>query len=310
MTKLSIIIPIYNLEKYINKLLDTITTQDLDDIQIICVDDGSSDNSVEVINTYANKYNSIKVIKQKNSGVSTARNRGIDYATGEYLFFIDGDDWIRTDTFEKLKKFLDKETPDILFFNHYLVINEKEIEIKIKIKEDFSNYVNYFDANVPFWAAIYKTSFIKEKKIKFPVNINYTEDHIFKINALLSAKKISFLNKTLYFYLKRKEGSATSNIKKGISGIINAYRYLKGTNCYINSSKENQLLITDVWSQFLFGIWSSNKVQKEDTRKLDDFIENYQNFERKKFNKLIGYKKLRYKHIWRTLKIIRNFLKY
>ena len=102
MTKISVIIPVYNSEKFLKKCLDSIINQTLNDIEIICIDDGSTDKSLRILNNFADKDNRITIINQKNSGPSAARNKGIENAKGEYIGFVDSDDWIDLDFYEKL----------------------------------------------------------------------------------------------------------------------------------------------------------------------------------------------------------------
>ena len=94
MNKVSIIVPVYNIEKYLAKCLDSLINQTLEDIEIICVNDGSTDNSAEILNEYAQKDCRIKIINQDNAGLSAARNTGINAANGEYIGYVDSDDWI------------------------------------------------------------------------------------------------------------------------------------------------------------------------------------------------------------------------
>ena len=102
MTKVSIIVPVYNVEKYLKRCLDSLVNQTLKDIEIICVNDGSTDGSLAILNEYVRNDDRIVVINQENSGQSVARNRGIDVAKGEYLGFVDSDDWVSEDYFERL----------------------------------------------------------------------------------------------------------------------------------------------------------------------------------------------------------------
>ena len=102
MPKISVIVPVYNVEKYLARCLDSIINQTLADIEIICINDGSTDNSLEILNDYAKKDSRIKIIDQTNAGLSCARNAGMQIAQGEYIGFVDSDDWIDLDFYEKL----------------------------------------------------------------------------------------------------------------------------------------------------------------------------------------------------------------
>lgn len=106
MSKVTIIIPVYNVEKYLEKCLNSVICQTLKDIEIICVNDGSTDNSQQILKEYAQKDERIKIVDKKNGGLSSARNAGLDAATGEYCYFLDSDDWIELNTLEKLYGFI------------------------------------------------------------------------------------------------------------------------------------------------------------------------------------------------------------
>ena len=120
MTKISIIVPVYNVEKYLKECLDSLINQTLEDIEIICINDGSTDNSLAILEEYQKKDSRIKVFSQKNQGVSAARNLGIEKATGEYLTFLDSDDRLELNTCEILYKETIAKNSDFLFFirNH------------------------------------------------------------------------------------------------------------------------------------------------------------------------------------------------
>ena len=109
MAKISVVVPVYNVEKYLKECIDSIINQTLEDIEIICVNDGSTDSSLEILNNFAEQDNRIKVITQSNQGLSAARNTGIKYANGEYISFIDSDDYIDTSLYETLVKYLPAE---------------------------------------------------------------------------------------------------------------------------------------------------------------------------------------------------------
>ena len=182
MNKCSIIIPVYNVEKYLPKCLDSIVNQTYKNIEIICINDGSTDNSLKILEEYAQKDERIKIINQENQGVSVARNVGIDNATGDYILFVDSDDWIDRDTCKILKIELENEYYDLIIFNHSVVTKKSTRPTK------------YIGGNkFAFWAACYKTSIIKNNNIKFPKNIKISEDHFFKYNFLYYAKNIKHI---------------------------------------------------------------------------------------------------------------------
>ncbi len=117
--KVSIIIPVYNVEKYLKECLNSVVNQTLKEIEIICVDDGSTDNSLSILEEYAKKDNRINLLKQENSGAGAARNKGLDSARGEYIYFLDSDDFLELNAIEILYNQIAKNQADICFFKFY-----------------------------------------------------------------------------------------------------------------------------------------------------------------------------------------------
>ncbi|MBR5598916.1 MAG: glycosyltransferase, partial [Alphaproteobacteria bacterium] len=130
----SIVIPVYNAEKYLSKCLDSILSQSKK-VEIIAVNDGSTDNSLNILNNYASKYSNIKVINQSNQGVSFARNTGMNASTKDYITFVDSDDWLEPDAIQTALKIIKKDNPDILLTSYYDVYNKEWIE-NIRNKKD------------------------------------------------------------------------------------------------------------------------------------------------------------------------------
>lgn len=298
MYKFSIIIPVYNVEKYLSKCLDSVIGQTYKNIEIICINDGSTDNSLEILKTYAQKDKRIKIINQTNQGVSIARNNGIDNATGDYILFVDSDDWIELNTCEILNAELGNKFQDLIIFNHS-VVTKKTIRP-----------TKYLGGNkFALWAACYKTDIIKNNNIKFPENIKISEDHFFKYNFLYYARKIKYIDKYLYFYNLTNENSATKDYKKVLDGDIEAYNLLLNTDFYKRSTKEKQLEMTDYWGLLIFGAWSViplKLLNSDFNKQINCFLNNYKQFNYNDCKHLIGYKRLKNKWVIRILKLIRD----
>lgn len=226
MPKFSIIIPVYNVEKYLRESLDSIINQTLSEFEVICVNDGSTDNSLAILQEYANKDSRIKIISQDNQGQGIARNKGIELAQGEYILFVDPDDFIEFNTLEIIyNKFMQTDVDMIQFdyeqckengeFSRYILFKKqvkKYFHYSIK-DNDVYNWHNIPKKNLPamslaIWNKAYKTNFIKNNNIKMAPN-KHGEDHIFSISANLLAKKILYINKSLYHYRTRL-GSAVN----------------------------------------------------------------------------------------------------
>ena len=221
MIKISVIIPVYNTEKYLKKCLDSIINQTLKSLEIICIDDCSTDNSLNILKEYQLKDNRIKIIEQKeNKGQGVARNLGLNIAEGEYIMFLDPDDWLELNALEILYKKLKETNADIIHFN-YIEENEKlkssnyknaakiikkRFGIKAK-KESFYSLKNsdgsfLYKFEMQVWDKIYKKDFILKNNINFAPN-KHGEDHLFTIGYLISADKIYYVDEYFYHYTKR-----------------------------------------------------------------------------------------------------------
>lgn len=214
MKKFSIIVPVYNVEKYLNNCLDSIINQTYKNFEVIIVNDGSPDNSQKIIDKYANKYpDKIKSYIKKNGGLGSARNFGIERANGEYICFVDSDDFIEDNMLELLNNFVKDTNPDIVIFDNY-IYTEKTGKKKlhpqgIVIKETKASKKSMLLKMPGAWIKIYKTSLIKSNKIFF-VERKWYEDIAFSQKAILSAEHIEFYNKPLYNYVIR-DGSIMNN---------------------------------------------------------------------------------------------------
>ena len=211
-SKVSIIIPIYNTERYLRKCLDSVCGQTLQDTEIICVNDCSPDNSLSILEEYSRNDNRIKVINfAKNKGVSVARNAGIKAASGEYIGFVDSDDFIDLDFYEKLYNKAVKTNADAVKGKMCIKDQQKNFEKSLfyDINEDIESNFAYFYHS--FTTAIYNTIFIKKNNIRFPENILTFEDPYFSIKAGFIYKKVEVVNNTFYHYFDN-ENSLTKEM--------------------------------------------------------------------------------------------------
>lgn len=236
MTKLSIIVPVYNVEKYLPKCLESLIKQTLKDIEIICVNDGSMDNSLAILKEFASRDSRIRIIDNQHQGVAKTRNTGIEQSSGEYIGFVDSDDYIDIDFFEKLYNSATKSNSDIAiasilkhknFFNIYNAKYTKEetaitIQDKIKLCEDKKHFFFYA------WNKIYHSRFIKENNIKFSEGQIY-EDVMFAIKALYYSNKIISVYGTKYHYIEHENSLTKSKDKTGEKehDLIKAYSELQ-----------------------------------------------------------------------------------
>lgn len=232
--KVSIIIPIFNVENYLEQCLDSVLNQTLKEIEIICIDDGSTDNSPKILEEFAKKDDRIKIVNKKNAGLGAARNTGMEYTTGEYIGFVDSDDWVDTSMFEKLYKNAKVHNSDIVMCP-ILLVNESNDELNRDtsyfdlecFKENFYNCAfdykqtkNFvFDIAVNAYNKIYRTEFLNNNNAKFPEGLIF-EDVPFFYQTYLSARKVSLIKDFLIFHRVNRASSIISKVDKHHFDII------------------------------------------------------------------------------------------
>lgn len=212
MCKISFIIPVYNTSQYITKCVDSILNQNIHSYEIIIIDDGSTDDSLKVLQKYS-RQKQITIISQTNGGVSSARNKGIEICNGDYIFFVDSDDYIEYNSMGYVLKIIQKENPDLLRLSSNIIINnKKKIE---KTKWEGYKTIDTLYSNSQFcptlWGYIFKTSIIKAHKISFNEKLKYSEDSNFIFKYINHTNKIFFLNKITYNYLIRSNSAIHQN---------------------------------------------------------------------------------------------------
>ena len=218
--KVSIIIPVYGVEKYIAKCLDSLVNQTLDDIEIIVVNDGSPDNSQKIIDKYVKKYpDKVKSYIKENGGQGSARNYGIKYATGEYVGYVESDDYVEKDMYKKLYDKAKVDDLDIVVCGSYNVVEETENKVVDLDKIIFDDKkLNSFFGRMAVWNKIYKKKLVENMKFRSKV---WYEDLDFTVNVLSKAKKVDYVNEPFYDYLIR-EGSTmnNSNIERNLEILL------------------------------------------------------------------------------------------
>lgn len=234
MIKLSIIIPVYNVERYLEKCLRSCLSQDIphNEYEIIVVNDGSPDGSLAIAERIAESATNITIITQENGGLSVARNTGMSVAKGDYIWFVDSDDWIETNCLKQLTDALYNEQLDAMVINGVKVIDNKETKIKAKEYEGciFTGleYLNKAIINCAAVKTIYKRTILKENNISFLSGI-YHEDAEFTPRAYYTIKRVKVTN--CYYYYNRLNPNSitqTANPKKGfdlLTVALSLYNY-------------------------------------------------------------------------------------
>lgn len=256
MVKISVIVPVYNCEDYIEESINSILNQTFKDIEIICVDDGSSDNSLNILNKLASNDARLKVYSQENQGSSVARNYALKKGTGDYIYFFDADDYLVEDCLEKIYyNAVNNDSEIVIFyFDQYkgnIFFNHSKINIEKEFPEaDFNNFTfNFHDYRKlafigPFapWFKLYKKEFLdKYDYLEFPINLNHN-DVVFHLKTILKASKISFVPEYLYHYRADNPNSISNTRLKKYEDIFSIIQivedFLKSEDLFVEFKKE------------------------------------------------------------------------
>lgn len=214
--KISVIVPVYNVEQYLPRCIDSILDQTFTDFEVLLIDDGSTDNSGKICDEYAQKDNRIRVFHKKNGGVSSARNLGIDESKGELITFIDSDDWLKQNCLQKI--ITNIEDVDLLVFSYTWVFYDGSTrtvtpkEMKAEGTNEIENFIlhlrhNSAKANMfgyP-WNKVFRKNIVKQNNIKFEKDLHYCEDEIFVLSYCLKIKKTKSISASLYNHWLRND---------------------------------------------------------------------------------------------------------
>ena len=301
MIKISIIIPVYNTESYLNKCLDSVVKQDIEDFEIICVNDGSTDGSMEILKKYERLDTRIKIISQENQGVSLARNKALGISNGEYVMFVDSDDWLEENCLSLIYDAIKKADSDVMEFrNDCYFGNIRKAGNFTELKEYQTNKDSF--GIVPslylIWNKIYKRDFINLNNIKFPENITNAEDGVFNLECLYANPRFSVDYTLGYHYRQLRDGSVTKNIKS-IDDEIRTFFYSFNSKKFKETSINNKIITIE---KYLRGIlhWyniiaasSDKKEEKIQYKKLYRFYKFLnENIAKKNLNQCPNYHKL------------------
>ncbi len=212
MPKISVIIPVYNVEKYLSRCLDSVINQTFSDIEIICINDGSTDNSSKILSEYADRDSRIKIVNQKNSGLSAARNTGLKNMSGQYISFIDSDDWIDTNYYECLLSLMNENDADIvsagirIVNQGYVSDNPTKNLITDNFEEKLKNLINGSVCDKLFKKDLFQN-------LEFPLG-RYYEDNIVILQLMHLSHLVVFTNQVSYYYFINQSGICRSIDKK------------------------------------------------------------------------------------------------
>ena len=280
---ISVIVPVYNVERYIDKCIKSIINQTYKDIEIILVNDGSLDNSGKICDYYAIKDKRIKVIHKKNGGLSDARNTGLDVAKGQYIVFLDSDDWVDKYFLEKLYNLSDKYDADIVCCNFKNVYSENEDlhhsnDIKLYSNMEALNYLYTNDGikMVIAWNKMYKAELFKVNR--YPIG-KIHEDEFLTPKLIYESKKIVCTEDELIYYRQTDNSITNSKFNKkrldAIEALVNRRDFFKKNN-FIQLYKKNNKKLFFLLIQYHISVRKSN-ININQKEEILDIIKNYIN---------------------------------
>jgi len=295
MDKISVIIPVYNVEPYIRKCLDSVINQTYKNLEILLVDDGSTDNSGKICDEYAKNDNRIKVFHKSNGGVSSAKNIGLKHITGKYVGFVDSDDWIEPDMYEILYNALKSENVSVSVASYFKetaaestpVTNMEHIPIGIVSTRDMLLYPLKRDYYMGFcgylWNKLFLANIFLNNNLKFDENINYGEDVLLYIKAILAEKCVGvYVDKQLYHYYQRDESIAHSKSTNVKIDILTVYKKVEKL---LNENGHSEI---SYWARGFYCHHASvlaEIVRGEIKNHLDDYVKTNKEFP-EKFNRM------------------------
>ena len=208
---ISVIVPVYNAEKYLHRCIDSILAQTFTDFELLLIDDGSKDNSGKIFDEYVDMDSRVRVLHKENGGVSSARNMGLDHARGEWITFVDSDDWIEPTMYELMYDDAIKKGVELVYCDMNMVYEDKteayqSAEFHIDKTKLIQNYIT------TVWTCLVlflkKRCVYEENKLKLPMQIDYCEDFWLSVRLMHYAKKVSYVPFVLYNYNRTNENSA------------------------------------------------------------------------------------------------------
>lgn len=280
MAKISILVPIYNVECYLRECLDSLIGQTLEDIEIVCINDGSTDNSAQILQEYASKDSRIKVIDKENSGYGASLNRGLEMATAEYIGIVESDDFADSKMFEELVALANKNNADVVKSDFFFYFSKKKQARRAgKISKNKCGKVFSVkdDATIlktmpSIWSAIYKKSFLVENGIRFleTAGASY-QDTSFAFKVLATAERIVFTSKAYLYYRSDNENSSVKS-KAKVYAICDEWEEITD---YLAKRTDIKQVVNDVKLSTQFNAYKWNVIRISEQYR-DEFIDRFQ----------------------------------
>ena len=266
---ISIIVPVYNAERFLNKCIDSILLQSFRNFELLLIDDGSTDNSGAICDEYARKDSRIRVFHQSNKGVSSARNSGIENASGDWIMFVDADDWIEPDCLEVCSKYFDCDL-DLIVFSCIWAADSRVPDMLCNCPSDFQTILPQYIDKIIFvvpWCKFFKKQILDYNKVRFDISLSSAEDTLFSFEYLKYVKKLQLISNELYHHtisdninsLSRKRNSNWQIEEYLLRKIFDTVNELEGIfevkltkfRCLMGESRLNRYLPTFSESSYL-----------------------------------------------------------
>ena len=241
MKKVSIIVPIHNVEEYLSRCLDSILSQTYENFELICVNDNSKDESASILEQYKKFDNRVVVYNNEFNCVAKTRNFGIDKASGEYIMFVDSDDYISSNMVEKLVECIEETNADVVVSDYFAKnfrtdLSNAKFAYKAQldhslinsnvVKVDQNNEYNFLNFAVTCWNKIYSTKFLKTKNVTFPPMCPIYEDVVFWARVYLNADTIYYTPNAYYYYRKRRKGSLMAKRDENTFFVVDIHKLM------------------------------------------------------------------------------------
>lgn len=276
---ISVIMPIYNVKQYLHKSINSILNQSEKNIELILVDDGSTDGSRQIIEEYTKKDNRVTGIFQQNSGTGPARNCGLENAKGKYIYFMDPDDWLEGEMFFENGLLLARNQPDILIFGYYdHIYNEiRTQDLEDQYIENRSEFLSEFNAlfnkgiMYTLWNKLYRRDFLAENELTFGTEKN-GQDYVFNLSVYDKVNSVTVSSQKYYHYVVKRIGSATNKFHPDV------YLYYKQEQLkLIEFLRKNDIyseqIVSDRWYFILNNSWKRSR-QVNDIKQANKFIDD------------------------------------
>ena len=321
--KVSVIMPIYNADEYLRQALDSVVNQTLNEIEIICIDDGSTDKSLEILKEYQQNDSRIRIVTETNAGPARARNNGIRRARGEYVSFLDADDFIELDMLEQMYNEAKENDLEIVITNYDVYNTQKAEFVKAIVEENEDIYKGvsvtskndhpdeiFTSTNGSAWNKLFKTSFIIEKNLSFLTEVKTYEDVYFVLTSLSLAERVGKVHKVLLHHRVHSEQTRTRHFRKYFGQIPEIYAETKRfmtangmfaplSHAFVNISASRCFKVynllgseakNEFWDQLHDGYasklgWSKREVSDYEDEDVCEFVANVQLYNHKQYKK-------------------------